>query len=239
MPSESAVPTGGSQRPFKDADPARPIDTALRAALGVGFAWIAGLYAQNAIVVAGRIEWGAPSLSLVTEALSIAAVAAFTMLMAWLFVVRYRPVRKSRGFWPRFSALVGGFLNFTLLLLPRSADLPIAAKFLSSALVISGNVLAVAILVQLGRSFSIMPEARRLVTSGAYGVVRHPLYLAELVATIGVVIQFLSPWAVAIVVIQFAFQVARMHNEERVLASSFPEYDCYRDRTARLIPGIY
>jgi protein-S-isoprenylcysteine O-methyltransferase Ste14 len=155
MPSESAVRTGGSQRPFKDADPARPIDTAMRAALGVGFAWLAGLYAQNAIVVAGRIEWGAPSLSLVAEALSIAAVAAFTMLMAWLFVVR------------------------------------------------------------------------------------HPLYLAELVATIGVVIQFLSPWAVAIVVIQFAFQVARMRNEERVLASSFPEYAHYRDRTARLIPGIY
>jgi protein-S-isoprenylcysteine O-methyltransferase Ste14 len=239
MPSDSAIRTGGSQRPFKEVEPARLIDMAMRAALGVGFAWIAGLYARNAIGVAGRIEWAAPSLSLAAEALSIAVIAAFTILMAWLFVVRLRPLRKAHGMWPRFAALVGGFLNFTLLLLPRSADMPIAAKLLSSALVISGNVLAVAILIQLGRSFSIMPEARRLVTTGAYGVVRHPLYLAEFVASIGVIIQFFSPWAVAIVVIQFAFQIVRMRNEERVLAASFSEYDDYRRHTARLIPGIY
>ena len=84
-----------------------------------------------------------------------------------------------------------------------------------------------------------MPEARKLVTAGAYSIVRHPLYLAEFVGTIGAVIQFLSPWAIAIASTQFAFQLVRMHYEERVLASSFPEYDAYRHRTARLIPGIY
>ncbi|HYB11386.1 MAG TPA: isoprenylcysteine carboxylmethyltransferase family protein [Alphaproteobacteria bacterium] len=239
MPSESAIRTDERPRPSKDIDPAWLIDTAMRGTLGVGFALIAGFYASSAIGVAGRIERAAPSLSLVAEVLSIAVIAAFTLLMAWLFVIRLRPLRKSHGVWPRVSALVGGFLNFSLLLLPRIADLPIAAKLFSSALVISGNALAVAILFQLGRSFSIMPEARRLVTSGAYGIVRHPLYLAEFVATVGVGIQFMSAWAVAIVVTQFAFQIARMRNEERVLTSSFPEYDDYRRRTARLIPGIY
>jgi protein-S-isoprenylcysteine O-methyltransferase Ste14 len=30
-----------------------------------------------------------------------------------------------------------------------------------------------------------------------------------------------------------------MHNEEAVLAETFPEYGAYQDKTARLLPGIY
>jgi protein-S-isoprenylcysteine O-methyltransferase Ste14 len=39
--------------------------------------------------------------------------------------------------------------------------------------------------------------------------------------------------------VQLAFQLRRMHNEEGVLSESFPKYAAYRQRTARLLPGIY
>jgi protein-S-isoprenylcysteine O-methyltransferase Ste14 len=69
--------------------------------------------------------------------------------------------------------------------------------------------------------------------------VRHPLYLAEELAIIGLAMQFFS-WATALVLaVQIAFQLRRMHNEEAVLAESFPEYAAYRQRTARLLPGVY
>jgi protein-S-isoprenylcysteine O-methyltransferase Ste14 len=84
-----------------------------------------------------------------------------------------------------------------------------------------------------------MAEARRLVTSGPYRFVRHPLYLAEELSVIGLFLQFASLWTAALFAVQIAFQLRRMHNEENVLTASFPEYAAYRRRTARLIPGIY
>jgi protein-S-isoprenylcysteine O-methyltransferase Ste14 len=94
-------------------------------------------------------------------------------------------------------------------------------------------------LVRLGRSFSMMAEARRLVTSGPYRFVRHPLYIAEELAMIGLLIQFFSLSSAFVLAVQIAFQLCRIHNEEAVLAESFPEYAAYQQRTARLLPGIY
>ena len=94
-------------------------------------------------------------------------------------------------------------------------------------------------LLRLGRSFSVMAEARYLVTSGPYRFVRHPLYLAEELAVVGVFIQFASVWTALLLALQISFQLRRMHNEEAVLAATFPEYTAYQARTSRLIPGIY
>ena len=94
-------------------------------------------------------------------------------------------------------------------------------------------------ILHLRRCLSIIPEARRLVTSGPYRLVRHPLYLAEQIAAIGCAMQFWSIGAVILLLVQFGFQLRRMANEERVLERHFPEYTRYRQTTARLIPGIY
>jgi protein-S-isoprenylcysteine O-methyltransferase Ste14 len=69
--------------------------------------------------------------------------------------------------------------------------------------------------------------------------VRHPLYLAEEIATIGSVMQFLSAWTTMLLVAQIAFQLRRIANEETLLTDVFPEYAKYRQKTARIIPGIY
>jgi protein-S-isoprenylcysteine O-methyltransferase Ste14 len=84
-----------------------------------------------------------------------------------------------------------------------------------------------------------MAEARQLVTSGVYRWVRHPLYLAEELAVVGIVLQFLSPWTGLLLAVQIAFQLRRMRNEERVLSETFPQYTDYRARTAMLLPGLY
>jgi protein-S-isoprenylcysteine O-methyltransferase Ste14 len=115
---------------------------------------------------------------------------------------------------------------------------PIAAA-VSTLLTLAGNALAIVVLTQLRGSFSIMAEARQLVTTGVYRVVRHPLYLAEEIALIGVVMQYLSLWTALLLAAQIAFQLRRMHNEEIILGETFPEYAAYKATTARLIPGIY
>jgi protein-S-isoprenylcysteine O-methyltransferase Ste14 len=166
------------------------------------------------------------------------AVIAFFVTLAGTVVVRARPTGKARGLEPRASALIGTFLIAVVVLFPRR-ELSLTAGVVSTLLVLTGNAIAVYVLSHLGRSFSIMPEARGLVTSGLYRWVRHPLYVAEVIASFGTVLQFLSPWTALILAVQIAFQLRRMHNEEVVLVGIFPEYAPYQEKTARIIPGIY
>ena len=105
-------------------------------------------------------------------------------------------------------------------------------------LIIVGSGSSFVVLRWLGKSFSILAEARRLVTSGPYKVVRHPLYLCEGIALLGVALQVISPLAVTITVIILLIQFRRMINEEAVLNSAFPEYRAYAARTPRVAPAL-
>lgn len=166
------------------------------------------------------------------------ATMLFLALIAVMTIARRRPVLKARGWLPRFAALAGMGLLYALLLLPRAAPDPLWDA-LSLGLLLAGHFFCAVVLMQLGRSLSIMPEARKLVTAGLYSRIRHPLYLAEAVATLGILIQYRSALAAALVVVQFAVQLWRMREEEKVLAMAFPEYGDYSRRTARLIPRVY
>jgi protein-S-isoprenylcysteine O-methyltransferase Ste14 len=153
-------------------------------------------------------------------------------------VMRGRPLDRAQGVEPRLSALLGTLLITALAFLPRR-DLPPELGIVSTALILCGSTFAMTVLLRLGRSFSVMAEARGLVTGGIYRYIRHPLYLVEEIAAIGCAMQFFSLWAVLLITVQFGFQLRRMVNEERVLERRFPEYARYRQTTARLIPGIY
>jgi protein-S-isoprenylcysteine O-methyltransferase Ste14 len=123
----------------------------------------------------------------------------------------------------------------TLAMLPLS-DVPDAVKIAALVLGFVGAALSTYVLLYLGRSFSIMAQARKLVTSGPYSVVRHPLYIVEEIAIIGIILAHFSIWAVAIGTVHWLFQMRRMLNEERVLRAAFPEYDLYAISVPMLVP---
>ena len=182
-----------------------------------------------------------PALPDAAYAINIAmrlSAIAFLVLLAASVILRDRPSGKASGFEPRISALLGTLAVYTFSLFPRREISP-AEEIVSTLLILVGTVAAVYVLTHLGRSFSVMAEARRLVTSGVYRIVRHPLYLAEELAVIGIFMQFASLWTAVLLAMQIAFQLRRMHNEEAVLSEIFPEYATYKANTARLIPGIY
>ena len=161
----------------------------------------------------------------------------FAMVVALIFL-RRMPTAKSAGLWPRTVALLGGNLLIALLALPKVSLSPFRAA-LSTALAGGGTLTEIVILFWLGRSFSLLPEARRLVTNGPYRHIRHPLYLAGLIGSLGVMLQFRQPWALLIVLATFALQITRMNYEEQVLSRAFPEYEIYATRSWRLVPGVY
>jgi protein-S-isoprenylcysteine O-methyltransferase Ste14 len=156
-------------------------------------------------------------------------------LVATTTITRLVPIRKSKDIESRISALLGAFLSITLAFLPR-AELGPVWSALSTTLILVGASLSFVVLRWLGKSFSILAEARRLVTEGPYRIVRHPLYICEGVALVGVTLQVLSPLAVFIAIAVLTAQWRRMINEEAILKLAFPEYHAYAANTSFLIP---
>ncbi|MDE2131819.1 MAG: isoprenylcysteine carboxylmethyltransferase family protein [Betaproteobacteria bacterium] len=91
-------------------------------------------------------------------------------------------------------------------------------------------------------NFNIRPEPRsgaRLVTSGPYRRVRHPMYVALLLGTAAIVTAgsggglLWGLWALLGLVLNFKAAL-----EERLLEECFPEYRDYRQHTGRFLPGL-
>jgi protein-S-isoprenylcysteine O-methyltransferase Ste14 len=164
--------------------------------------------------------------------------ALFTGSLAALFLLRKEPVRKLPRLVPQLAALAGTWLVSSLGFQP---PVPGAwwVPLLSSLLLVAGMVCAVVALLTLGRSFGILPEARGLVTTGPYRYVRHPLYTAEAIAALGLLLPVLSPLSLAIYGALLALQALRARYEEEVLRAAYPQYDAYRRTTWRFVPGLY
>ncbi len=96
----------------------------------------------------------------------------------------------------------------------------------------------------LGTNWSITLELRekhQLVTQGIYRTVRHPMYSALLLYSLGqalVVPNWIAgpSYGVAMALL-FAF---RLGPEERMMLEGFgKDYEAYRGRTKRLVPGVW
>jgi protein-S-isoprenylcysteine O-methyltransferase Ste14 len=207
-------------------------DIAGRAALVVIFGVLATakFIAIASLLRMAKIDW----LELATQIANL----AFVFLVVCMAIIRVKPLRGSDGWEARLSALAGSSLPLLLLALPV-ANLGSGARMASLSLIAVGWVLSVYALMWLGRSFSIMPQARRLVTTGPYGIVRHPLYLSEEIAVLGVMGLYLSPAALAIVAVHWAFQLRRMANEEKVLLATFRDYSVYAENTPKVFPYYF
>ena len=86
--------------------------------------------------------------------------------------------------------------------------------------------------LQLGNSFSITPQAKKVVKHGIYSKVRHPVYVFGLLLFFGLILYINMPILLVVLAILIPVQVMRARAEEKVLVEKFgAEYADYRKTT--------
>lgn len=115
-------------------------------------------------------------------------------------------------------------------------------RVVGTAVFVVGVVIGIVAMVRLGRQLVPQPtpvRGGRLIDSGMYGVVRHPIYAAVLLLIAGSVVRVLSVAGLLLIVASVVFFDRKSAHEEALLAEAYPGYDAYRRRVRwKLLPGL-
>ena len=83
-------------------------------------------------------------------------------------------------------------------------------------------------------------EGQKVISTGLYGLVRHPMYLGALILTAGVPLALGSYWGLVIVVVVLPVLALRIVDEEKMLVGELQGYSNYRQTVRfRLVPGLW
>lgn len=83
-------------------------------------------------------------------------------------------------------------------------------------------------------------ENQRVISTGPYAMVRHPMYAAALILMLGIPLALGSWWGLLAFAPGIPALVWRILDEERVLKRDLPGYEEYTQRAPyRLIPGLF
>jgi protein-S-isoprenylcysteine O-methyltransferase Ste14 len=196
------------------------------------------------------IGWGGPAAFFSHPALIALAIVLFALTGTAFFAGgNLSPgVREDRG--NRWVIVAFALIGLLDAYLPAYTDRKDfwtidgdTIRWLGVVLFAAGGVLRLWPVFVLGSRFSglvAIQPGHTLVTSGVYGVIRHPSYLGLLLNSLGWALAFRSGVGVILTVVTILPIVARIRAEERLLRAQFGgEYDTYCARTSRLIPGLY
>ena len=122
-----------------------------------------------------------------------------------------------------------------------SADIPMLA-LAGDLLVVLGLCIYFVVFRENSFAASTIQVAadQRVISSGPYAVVRHPLYVGLLIFVSGIPLALGSYWGLLLVVPIVPLTIWRLHDEEAYLVKNLPGYAQYRAKVRwRLVPGLF
>ena len=136
--------------------------------------------------------------------------------------------RKFYGFLAVQMALTAGLLCFSILWKgPWNS-----ARYSGLAILVTGIVFFFTARFQLGKSFSVTPQARKLVTHGLYSKIRNPIYVFSSMMVLGLLLVIQKPLLFLFLAVLLVVQTWRAHKEAQVLEAKFGDgYRQYRRQT--------
>ncbi len=107
----------------------------------------------------------------------------------------------------------------------------------------AGLALRLTALRQLGKQYSVfltLQSEHELIQSGVYRLIRHPIYLAQMLMIPGVLLSFRSPLATFVLAVTVLFVANRIYREEELLTGEFGEgYREYRRGSWKMVPWVW
>jgi protein-S-isoprenylcysteine O-methyltransferase Ste14 len=140
-------------------------------------------------------------------------------------------------------------LGFTLLLVFPALDhrfgwssVPAYVSVLGDALVVLGFSLTFVVILQNSWAASTIQiaEGQKVVSTGLYAYVRHPMYAGVLPMLVGMPLALDSWWGVLALLFIVPVLIWRLFDEEKFLSRNLPGYPEYTNKVKyRLIPYVY
>ena len=120
--------------------------------------------------------------------------------------------------------------------------LPDWAVYVSAALFLSGYLMYAEVMrenVWLSRTIEVQDE-QKVVDTGLYGIVRHPMYAATLILFLMMPLVLASPWSFVLMLGYIPVIAKRIRNEETVLERELEGYKEYKQRVRwKVIPFVW
>jgi len=185
------------------------------------------------LVLFALCAWASYAHFLTSRSLQSFGFLAVNTLVLGLFLGRRQATQESGS----LPVWLLAFAGTALPLLSRPANEPGMTE-VGTVIQLIGMLIIATGLLTLWRSFAIVPGHRGIRVTGVYRIVRHPIYIAELVALLGATLASPTAWNVSIWLCECLLQFYRARAEEALLSAD-PVYRAYQARVRyRFVPGV-
>ena len=137
---------------------------------------------------------------------------------------------------------IGGFVLSALDFRFGWSNVPLPATIAAAVVFLAGYAIFAEVMREnayLSRAVEVQ-DGQKVVSTGLYGIVRHPMYLATLLMFLPIPIILQSFWGLIPISIYPVIIVTRILNEEKVLTEGLEGYSEYKEQVKyRLIPFIW
>lgn len=141
------------------------------------------------------------------------------------------------------------YIGFALILIIPALDHRFGWSNVPFSIVILGDILVIAglylyFLVLKENTFASatieITKDQKVITTGPYSIVRHPMYLGALIMLFGTPLALGSWWGLIVLILYVFALVTRIRDEEKFLSKNLPGYDEYCKKVRyRLIPLLW
>jgi protein-S-isoprenylcysteine O-methyltransferase Ste14 len=159
------------------------------------------------------------------------------LVIILLMVLRTAPVRVTPNPWFWLLAFFTAYatLGFTA---NAAQGVPLISPIVGNGLAIVSMMILLYALLSLGRNIGFIPAQRKVVTKGAYGFVRHPIYTGTFVSLLAFVLRSYSALNLIVAVVLIALLMIRGVVEARFLREDAGYAAYLKEVRWRWFPGI-